>query len=211
MALFRVESKAIDLVVTFNTPVVSVDGGAVGNEGVERSETDFDIFVRSLRIHDFGLFTWIGYRKANQRKPTLWFVPRQILHHGVGFFYQWTLSLGECVSYLDLFTSWAFSAASIKEVESFANTTSCDSTLTDCRNPLLRFTHCLVKAVRWKRAHPLLYVYYVYYVSRLPDADDCSEHYTACLANTISCRRRLHRLCGHRIPPLVQRNEDGRL
>ena len=57
MALFRVESKAIDLVVTFNTPIVSVDGGAVGNEGVERSETDFDIFVRSLRIHDFGLFT----------------------------------------------------------------------------------------------------------------------------------------------------------
>jgi hypothetical protein len=56
MAVFRVESKAIDVVVTFNIPVVSVDGGAVGNEGVERSETDFDIFVRSFRILDFDLF-----------------------------------------------------------------------------------------------------------------------------------------------------------
>lgn len=57
MAVFRVESKAIDVVVTFNIPVVSVYGGAVGNEGVERSETDFDIFVRSFRISDFSLFT----------------------------------------------------------------------------------------------------------------------------------------------------------
>jgi len=56
MAVFCVESKAIDVVVTFNIPIVSVDGGAVGIEGVERSETDFDNFVRSFRISDFGLF-----------------------------------------------------------------------------------------------------------------------------------------------------------
>ena len=56
MAVFRVESKAIDVVVTFNIPIVSADGGAVGIEGVERSETDFDIFVRSFCISDFGLF-----------------------------------------------------------------------------------------------------------------------------------------------------------
>jgi hypothetical protein len=56
MAVFRVESKAIDVVVTFNIPIVSVDGGAVGIEGVERSETDFDVFVRSFCISDFGLF-----------------------------------------------------------------------------------------------------------------------------------------------------------
>ena len=56
MAVFRVESKAVDVVVTFNIPVVSVDGGAVGNEGVTTSETDFDTFVRSFRIIDFGLF-----------------------------------------------------------------------------------------------------------------------------------------------------------
>ena len=56
MAVFRVESKAIDVVVTFNIPVVSADGGAIGNEDVERFETDFDTFVRSFRIIDFGLF-----------------------------------------------------------------------------------------------------------------------------------------------------------
>lgn len=56
MAVFRVESKSIDVVVTLNIPVVSVDGGAVGNEGVEKYETDFDIFVRSFCIIDFGLF-----------------------------------------------------------------------------------------------------------------------------------------------------------
>ena len=56
MAVFRVESKAIDVVVTFNIPIVSADGGAVGIEGVERSETDFDIFVRSFCISDFDLF-----------------------------------------------------------------------------------------------------------------------------------------------------------
>lgn len=56
MAVFRVESKAIDVVVTFNIPVISVDGGAVGNEDAERSELDFDIFIRSFRILDFGLF-----------------------------------------------------------------------------------------------------------------------------------------------------------
>jgi hypothetical protein len=56
MAVFRVESKATDVVITFNIPIVSVDGGAVGNDGVATSETDFDTFVRSFRIIDFGLF-----------------------------------------------------------------------------------------------------------------------------------------------------------
>ena len=56
MAVFRVKSKAIDVVITFNIPIVSVDGGAVGNDGVATSETDFDTFVRSFRIIDFGLF-----------------------------------------------------------------------------------------------------------------------------------------------------------
>ncbi|KAF8803553.1 Mog1p/PsbP-like protein [Phlegmacium glaucopus] len=56
MALFRVESKAVDVVVTFNIPVVSVDGGAVGNEDVAKYETDFDTFIRSFHIIDFGLF-----------------------------------------------------------------------------------------------------------------------------------------------------------
>lgn len=56
MAVFRVESKGVDVVVTFNIPIFSVDGGAVGNAGIANSATDFDTFVRSFRIIDFGLF-----------------------------------------------------------------------------------------------------------------------------------------------------------
>jgi hypothetical protein len=56
MALYRVEEKAIDLVVTFNVPVIAEDGGAVGPDGLKASKEQFDTFVRSLRIVDFGLF-----------------------------------------------------------------------------------------------------------------------------------------------------------
>ncbi|KAF8162994.1 hypothetical protein B0H34DRAFT_672100 [Crassisporium funariophilum] len=56
MALFRVESKSVDMVLTFNVPVVAGDGGAVGNEGLAKSERDFMTFVRSLHIVDYGLF-----------------------------------------------------------------------------------------------------------------------------------------------------------
>lgn len=57
MALRRVEGKNIDIVVTFNVPVKSADGGAVGDEGLRLAEEDFNIFVRSLQIVDFGLFS----------------------------------------------------------------------------------------------------------------------------------------------------------
>jgi hypothetical protein len=56
MAVFRVVSKAIDVVVTFNIPIVSVDGGAVGVEGVEIYEKHFYDFVRSFCISDYDLF-----------------------------------------------------------------------------------------------------------------------------------------------------------
>lgn len=56
MALFRVLSKGIDLVLTFNVPVEATDGGVVDSQGVERAEADFNAFVQSLRIVDFGLF-----------------------------------------------------------------------------------------------------------------------------------------------------------
>ncbi|EEB96151.1 hypothetical protein MPER_04763, partial [Moniliophthora perniciosa FA553] len=56
MALYRVEEKPIDLVVTFNVPVIAEDGGAVGPDGLKAAEQQFDIFVRSLRIVDFALF-----------------------------------------------------------------------------------------------------------------------------------------------------------
>ncbi|KAH9483758.1 Ran guanine nucleotide release factor [Psilocybe cubensis] len=56
MGLYRVESKGIDLVVTFNVPLETVDGGAVDSGGLQKAEADFDTFVRSLRILDFDLF-----------------------------------------------------------------------------------------------------------------------------------------------------------
>jgi hypothetical protein len=57
MALLRVEAKNIDIVVTFNVPVKSAGGGAVGEEALKLAEKDFDSFVHSLRIIDFGLFS----------------------------------------------------------------------------------------------------------------------------------------------------------
>jgi len=56
MALFRIESKRIDLVVTFNIPLEAVDGGVVNSRDMGKVEADFDTFSRSLRIVDFGLF-----------------------------------------------------------------------------------------------------------------------------------------------------------
>lgn len=56
MALYRVEEKPIDLVVTFNVPVVSEDGGAVDSDGLSTVQTAFNQFTRSLRIIDFDLF-----------------------------------------------------------------------------------------------------------------------------------------------------------
>ncbi|KAF8892607.1 hypothetical protein BD779DRAFT_1670285 [Infundibulicybe gibba] len=56
MALFRVERKAIDVVVTFNVPTVSQDGGAISQDSVSTIEAQFNDLVRSLRIVDHGLF-----------------------------------------------------------------------------------------------------------------------------------------------------------
>ncbi|KAH6918929.1 hypothetical protein BKA70DRAFT_1087996 [Coprinopsis sp. MPI-PUGE-AT-0042] len=56
MALYRVEDKVIDVVVTFNAPTQTEDGGAVGGEQLEGIQRDFDAFVRSFQIKDFGLF-----------------------------------------------------------------------------------------------------------------------------------------------------------
>lgn len=49
MALFRIEKKDIDLVVTFNVPLESLDG-----EGIAKA--DFRTFVETLRIVDYDLF-----------------------------------------------------------------------------------------------------------------------------------------------------------
>ena len=56
MALYRVEEKPIDLVVTFNVPLTSADGGAVDARELQTTEQQFNTFIRSLKIVDFGLF-----------------------------------------------------------------------------------------------------------------------------------------------------------
>jgi hypothetical protein len=56
MGLFRVKEKPIDLVVTYNIPVHSEDGGAVGDEGWSVANADFGSLVSTLKIVDFGLF-----------------------------------------------------------------------------------------------------------------------------------------------------------
>jgi hypothetical protein len=56
MALYRVESKNVDLVITMNVPLVAEDGGAVVGNGWDEAEEVFMQLVRSLRIVDFDLF-----------------------------------------------------------------------------------------------------------------------------------------------------------
>lgn len=56
MALFRVESKNVDLVVTFNVPIQTQDGIAVDAAGQTRAEADFTSFVESLVIINYDLF-----------------------------------------------------------------------------------------------------------------------------------------------------------
>lgn len=56
MALYRVEGKNVDLVLTMNVPIVSADGGAVGEIGIAPAKHDFETAARSLCIKDFSLF-----------------------------------------------------------------------------------------------------------------------------------------------------------
>jgi len=56
LALYRIEGKNIDLVVTFNVPVSSQDNDGVGQEGLAEAEKDFEELARSLHIVDYDLF-----------------------------------------------------------------------------------------------------------------------------------------------------------
>jgi len=56
MALYRVESKNIDLVMSMNIPVTSADGGAADADKLASATKDFDVAAKSLHIVDFGLF-----------------------------------------------------------------------------------------------------------------------------------------------------------
>lgn len=56
LVLYRVQSKNIDLVLTFNVPGAAQDGEAVGEAGRNSALRDFTTAVKSLKIVDFGLF-----------------------------------------------------------------------------------------------------------------------------------------------------------
>lgn len=51
LGLFRIPSNGVDLVVSFNVPTSSSDGGEFAS-----IEQDFNVLVKSLRIVDYGLF-----------------------------------------------------------------------------------------------------------------------------------------------------------
>lgn len=55
LALYRIEDKAVDLVLTMNVPMRN-EGGTSSERDFHASKEVFDTAVRSLRILDFGLF-----------------------------------------------------------------------------------------------------------------------------------------------------------
>lgn len=56
MALYRVKEKNIDLVVTFNIPTATKDGGGVPEAELLQVTHDFHELARSFKIVNFGLF-----------------------------------------------------------------------------------------------------------------------------------------------------------
>jgi hypothetical protein len=56
MALFRVDWKNADLVVTFNVPTLTADGDGMTQEESDAAHSDFNTFVQDLAIVDDGLF-----------------------------------------------------------------------------------------------------------------------------------------------------------
>jgi hypothetical protein len=56
MALYRVEERKADLVVTFNIPIESEDPGVVTESQIQKVTEDFNEVVKSLVIRDFNLF-----------------------------------------------------------------------------------------------------------------------------------------------------------
>jgi len=55
LAIFRVESKNVDLVLSMNIPLATVEG-KLDDDAYQRARLDFDTAVKSLSILDFGLF-----------------------------------------------------------------------------------------------------------------------------------------------------------
>lgn len=56
LALYRVESKNVDLVMSMNVPLLSSDGQTVSDKDQLAAKQVFDTAAQSLRIVDFALF-----------------------------------------------------------------------------------------------------------------------------------------------------------
>ncbi|TDL27521.1 Mog1p/PsbP-like protein [Rickenella mellea] len=56
LALFRIENKNVDLVLSVNIPTVAEDGTAVPPSGIESTREVFMVAASSLRVLDFDLF-----------------------------------------------------------------------------------------------------------------------------------------------------------
>jgi hypothetical protein len=56
VALFRIKQKNVDLVLTFNVPVVAQEDIALDQAGQTTAREQFETAARTLKIVDFGLF-----------------------------------------------------------------------------------------------------------------------------------------------------------
>jgi hypothetical protein len=142
-----------------------------------------------------------------QANPTPW----------SGFFLPVTPFCWVNVSLISIYLrSWAFSTASIKEIDS-ALPTHCNVWFDSHRlsEPIATFHPLSCQKCYPIKACSLIIIrslclqtfrgFRRRWLRRV-----AADLHTACLANTVSRRKWLHRLCGHRIPLLVKRQEDGR-
>ncbi|PCH38331.1 Mog1p/PsbP-like protein [Wolfiporia cocos MD-104 SS10] len=56
LAVYRVQDRNVDLVMSMNVPIKTSDGGAVSEDDWSSAKHTFDTAARSLRIVDYGLF-----------------------------------------------------------------------------------------------------------------------------------------------------------
>ncbi|KAI0083993.1 Mog1p/PsbP-like protein [Irpex rosettiformis] len=56
LALYRVQSKNVDLVLSMNAPTKTSGDGAISADGLAAAKRDFDVAATSLKILDFELF-----------------------------------------------------------------------------------------------------------------------------------------------------------
>ncbi|KAH8117535.1 Mog1p/PsbP-like protein [Phellopilus nigrolimitatus] len=57
LAIYRIASKGVDLVLSANLPLETETGGGLGQEDFHSAKEAFLVAARSLKIEDFGLFT----------------------------------------------------------------------------------------------------------------------------------------------------------